>query len=158
MPSQTSHQDVHHHGPPLPLPSHGVFRLLQSNTDPQSPHGHYYDLFEPSDMFVSLHEEKTLPPSEDPNALNSDPVPHEQDLGYEGDLWLVLKNSAFWYHKYFCHGISMATGNPEDLCRSYCEWIAIVSDKKKHPKAEDEPKRHHESSKAKRCRQPRLHS
>jgi hypothetical protein len=58
MPSQISHQDVHHHGPPLPLPSHGVFRLLQSNTDPQSPHGHYCDLSDPSDMFVSLHEEK----------------------------------------------------------------------------------------------------
>ncbi|KAL6829127.1 hypothetical protein J3E69DRAFT_364754 [Trichoderma sp. SZMC 28015] len=89
MPSQTFHQDVHHHGPPLPLPSHGVFRLLQSNTDPQSPHDHYCDLFEPSDMFVSLHEEKTLPPSEDLNALNSDSAPHEQDLRYEGDLYTL---------------------------------------------------------------------
>ncbi|PKK49207.1 hypothetical protein CI102_4811 [Trichoderma harzianum] len=212
MPLHTSHQDVHHHGPPRPLPSRGVFRLLQSNTDPQSPHGHYSDLSDPSDMFFSLHEEKTTPPSEDLNASDPDLVSHDQDLRYEGDLytprwmrghgnkregwcgickpgrWLVLKNSAFWYRKSFCHGISMTTGSPvhepretrrmggnpnvwEGLCRSCYEWIVMVSNKKKwiawlrhaykchrHPKAEDEPKRYRESSKAKRCRQPRLHS
>ncbi|PTB54714.1 hypothetical protein M431DRAFT_530847 [Trichoderma harzianum CBS 226.95] len=147
-------------------------RLLQSNTDPQSPHGHYSDLSDPSDMFFSLHEEKTTPPSEDLNASDPDLVSHDQDLRYEGDLytprwmrghgnkregwcgickpgrWLVLKNSAFWYHKSFCHGISMTTGSPvhepretrrmggnpnvwEGLCRSCYEWIVMVSNKKK---------------------------
>lgn len=123
-------------------------------------------------MFFSLLEEQISPPSEDLNASDPDLAPHEQDLGYEGDLytarwvrghgnkregwcgickpgrWLVLKNSAFWYHKSSCHGISMATGSPvhepratrrmdgnpnvwEGLCRSCCEWIAMVSNKKK---------------------------
>ncbi|KAL2164534.1 hypothetical protein VTH06DRAFT_3750 [Thermothelomyces fergusii] len=130
----------HQHGPlenPPPLLSHGFFRMLQSNADPQSlRHGHYADLSDPPDLYASLHEEQIPPPPEDMNPDDQDLIPHEQELRFEGDLytprwvrghgnrregwcgickpgrWLVLKNSAFWYDKSFTHGISAATGGP----------------------------------------------
>lgn len=121
---------------PPPLMSHGLFRMLQSNADPHSLHGHYTDLSDPPDLYASLHVEQEPPPPEDMNPSDPDMVPHEQELRFEGDLytpkwvrghgnkregwcgickpgrWLVLKNSAFWYDKSFTHGISAATGNP----------------------------------------------
>jgi hypothetical protein len=131
------HPELHHHfETPPPLMSHGLFRMLQSNADPHSLHGHYTDLSDPPDLFASLHEEQIPPPPEDMNPEDPDMVPHEQELRFEGDLytprwvrghgnkregwcgickpgrWLVLKNSAFWYDKSFTHGISAATGNP----------------------------------------------
>ncbi|CAJ2510052.1 Uu.00g059520.m01.CDS01 [Anthostomella pinea] len=141
MPSQMPPQGFHHHDPhhfenPPPLLSHGLFRMLQSNADPHSLHGHYTDLSDPPDLYASLHEEQIPPPPEDMNPSDPDMVPHEQELRFEGDLytprwvrghgnkregwcgickpgrWLVLKNSAFWYDKSFTHGISAATGNP----------------------------------------------
>jgi hypothetical protein len=120
---------------PRPL-SHGLFRMLQSNADPQALHTHYTDLSDPPDLYASLHDEQVQPPSEDMNPSDSDLVPHEQELRFDGDLytprwvrghgnkregwcgickpgrWLVLKNSAFWYDKSFTHGISAATGSP----------------------------------------------
>ncbi|EMR66795.1 hypothetical protein UCREL1_6182 [Eutypa lata UCREL1] len=121
---------------PPQLLSHGLFRMLQSNADPHSLHGHYTDLSDPPDLYASLNEEQIPPPPEDMNPEDPDLIPHEQELRFEGDLytprwvrghgnkregwcgickpgrWLVLKNSAFWYDKSFSHGISAATGNP----------------------------------------------
>lgn len=141
LPSQLPSNGYHHPDPhalehPPPLMSHGLFRMLQSNADPHSLHGHYTDLSDPPDLYASLHEEQIPPPPEDMNPSDPDLVPHEQELRFEGDLytprwvrghgnkregwcgickpgrWLVLKNSAFWYDKSFTHGISAATGNP----------------------------------------------
>jgi hypothetical protein len=132
---------------PRPVPSQGLFRLLQSNADR---HGgcssHFADLSDPPDLYSSLHEEPSIPPESDMNPSNPDLVPHEQDLRFGGDLytprwvrghgnkregwcglckpgrWLVLKNSAFWYDKSFTHGVSAATGaafqGPQDTRRT----------------------------------------
>jgi hypothetical protein len=136
LPSNGFHPEPHHYESPPPLMSHGLFRMLQSNADPHSLHGHYTDLSDPPDLYSSLQEEQIPPPPEDMNPSDPDLVPHEQELRFEGDLytprwvrghgnkregwcgickpgrWLVLKNSAFWYDKSFTHGISAATGNP----------------------------------------------
>ncbi|KAI1406679.1 hypothetical protein F4819DRAFT_4118 [Hypoxylon fuscum] len=136
LPSQAFHPEPHRFENPPPLLSHGLFRMLQSNADPHSLHGHYTDLSDPPDLYASLQEEQIPPPPEDMNPSDPDLVPHEQELRFEGDLytprwvrghgnkregwcgickpgrWLVLKNSAFWYDKSFTHGISAATGNP----------------------------------------------
>ncbi|KAI0535216.1 hypothetical protein GGR58DRAFT_480017 [Xylaria digitata] len=136
LPSNGFHPEAHHYETPPPLMSHGLFRMLQSNADPHSLHGHYTDLSDPPDLYSSLQEEQIPPPPEDMNPSDPDLVPHEQELRFEGDLytprwvrghgnkregwcgickpgrWLVLKNSAFWYDKSFTHGISAATGNP----------------------------------------------
>ncbi|KAF2637291.1 hypothetical protein P280DRAFT_483164 [Massarina eburnea CBS 473.64] len=132
---------------PRPLPSQGLFRLLQSNADR---HGgcssHFADLSDPPDLYSSLHEEPSDPPESDMNPSDPDLIPHEQDLRFTGDLytprwvrghgnkregwcglckpgrWLVLKNSAFWYDKSFTHGVSAATGaafqGPQDTRRT----------------------------------------
>jgi hypothetical protein len=132
---------------PRPLPSQGLFRLLQSNADR---HGgcasHFADLSDPPDLYSSLHEDAIDPPESDMNPTDPDLVPHEQDLRFAGDLytprwvrghgnkregwcglckpgrWLVLKNSAFWYDKSFTHGVSAATGaafqGPQDTRRT----------------------------------------
>lgn len=141
-PDQPYHLEV-----PRPLPSQGIFRLLQSNGDR---HGgcasHFADLSDPPDLYSSLHEEPSNPPESDMNPSDPDLVPHEQDLRFGGDLytprwvrghgnkregwcglckpgrWLVLKNSAFWYDKSFTHGVSAATGaafqGPQDTRRT----------------------------------------
>ena len=132
---------------PQPLPSQGLFRLLQSNADR---HGgcssHFADLSDPPDLYSSLHEESSDPPEPDMNPSDPDLMPHEQDIRFIGDLytprwvrghgnkregwcglckpgrWLVLKNSAFWYDKSFTHGVSAATGaafqGPQDTRRT----------------------------------------
>ncbi|KHN99651.1 uncharacterized protein MAM_02504 [Metarhizium album ARSEF 1941] len=120
---------------PPPLPSHGIFKMLQSNGDPHTLHGHYTDLADPPDLFGPLSEEQIPPPEEDMNHSDPNMIPYEQELRFNGDLytprwvrghgnkregwcgickpgrWLVLKNSAFWYDKSFTHGISAATGH-----------------------------------------------
>ncbi|TLD37023.1 putative mannan endo-1-4-beta-mannosidase A [Venturia nashicola] len=118
-----------------PLPSQGLFRMLQSNADRLTGcSSHFADLSDPPDLYSSLHEEPSNPPEEDMNPSDPDLIPHEQDLRFNGDLytprwvrghgnkregwcglckpgrWLVLKNSAFWYDKSFTHGVSAATG------------------------------------------------
>ncbi|RAR03306.1 hypothetical protein DDE83_008275 [Stemphylium lycopersici] len=140
-------QSPYHLEVPRPLPSQGLFRLLQSNADR---HGgcssHFADLSDPPDLYSSLHEEALNPPESDMNPEDPDLVPHEQDLRFVGDLytprwvrghgnkregwcglckpgrWLVLKNSAFWYDKSFTHGVSAATGaafqGPQDTRRT----------------------------------------
>ena len=131
---------------PPPLPSHGLFRTLQSNADVHDHHlDPYADLADPPDLFGPLSEEQIPPPSEDMNPEDPELCPHEQELRFENDLytprwvrghgnkregwcgickpgrWLVLKNSAFWYDKSFTHGISAATGQafegPKDTRR-----------------------------------------
>ncbi|KAF1834738.1 hypothetical protein BDW02DRAFT_320953 [Decorospora gaudefroyi] len=140
-------QSPYHLEVPRPLPSQGLFRLLQSNADR---HGgcssHFADLSDPPDLYSSLHEEALNPPESDMNPSDPDLIPHEQDLRFVGDLytprwvrghgnkregwcglckpgrWLVLKNSAFWYDKSFTHGVSAATGaafqGPQDTRRT----------------------------------------
>jgi len=120
---------------PRPLPSQGLFRLLQSNADRiNGCSSHFADLSDPPDLYASLHDEPSNPPESDMSPSDPDLVPHEQDLRFTGDLytprwvrghgnkregwcglckpgrWLVLKNSAFWYDKSFTHGVSAATG------------------------------------------------
>lgn len=133
LPSNAYHEPRHFET--QPLFSHGLFRMLQSNADPHSIHSHYADLSDPPDLYASLNDEQVPPPPEDMNPSDSDQIPHEQELRFDGDLytprwvrghgnkregwcgickpgrWLVLKNSAFWYDKSFTHGISAATGN-----------------------------------------------
>jgi hypothetical protein len=143
----SNHEQPYHLEVPRPLPSQGLFRLLQSNADR---HGgcssHFADLSDPPDLYSSLHEEPLNPPESDMNPSDPDLVPHEQDLRFTGDLytprwvrghgnkregwcglckpgrWLVLKNSAFWYDKSFTHGVSAATGaafqGPQDTRRT----------------------------------------
>ncbi|KAK2590115.1 hypothetical protein QQS21_012206 [Conoideocrella luteorostrata] len=134
LPSQMPHQGLYEQPPPLP--SQGLFKMLQSNGDPHTLHGHYTDLSDPPDLFAALQEEQIPPPEEDMHPSDPNLIPYEQDLRFEGDLytpkwvrghgnkregwcgickpgrWLVLKNSAFWYDKSFTHGISAATGSP----------------------------------------------
>ena len=134
-PMFTGREQPYHLEVPRPVPSQGLFRLLQSNVDR---HGgcasHFADLSDPPDLYSSLNEEPSNPPESDMNPSDPDLVPHEQDLRFNGDLytprwvrghgnkregwcglckpgrWLVLKNSAFWYDKSFTHGVSAATG------------------------------------------------
>ncbi|KAF2488786.1 hypothetical protein BU16DRAFT_544945 [Lophium mytilinum] len=129
-PDQPFHLEV-----PRPLPSQGLFRLLQSNADRHSGcSSHFADLSDPPDLYSSLHDNPSNPPEADMHPSDVDLTPHEQDLRFGGDLytprwvrghgnkregwcglckpgrWLVLKNSAFWYDKSFTHGVSAATG------------------------------------------------
>ena len=130
-----------------PLPSQGMFRMLQSNVD-RLPgcFSHCADLSDPPDLYSSLSETPSDPPEEDMKPEDPDMIPHEQELRFPGDLytpkwvrgqgnkregwcglckpgrWLVLKNSAFWYDKSFTHGVSAATGaafhGPQDTRRT----------------------------------------
>ncbi|KAG6025560.1 hypothetical protein E4U41_001498 [Claviceps citrina] len=133
LPSQLPPQNMFE--PPPPLPSQGLFKMLQSNGEAHTFHGHYTDLSDPPDLFAALQDEQIPPPEEDMKPSDPSLVPYEQDLRFEGDLytpkwvrghgnkregwcgickpgrWLVLKNSAFWYDKSFTHGISAATGS-----------------------------------------------
>jgi hypothetical protein len=120
---------------PRPLPSQGLFRLLQSNADRLTGcYSHCADLSDPPDLYSSLNEKPSDPPEEAMKPSDPDMAPHEQELRFPGDLytprwvrghgnkregwcglckpgrWLVLKNSAFWYDKSFTHGVSAATG------------------------------------------------
>lgn len=136
LPSNGFHPEPQRYDNAPQLMPHGLFRMLQSNADPHSLHGHYTELSDPPDLYSSLQEDQLPPPPEDMNPSDPDLVPHEQELRFKGDLytpkwvrghgnkregwcgickpgrWLVLKNSAFWYDKSFTHGISAATGNP----------------------------------------------
>ncbi|KAI9142073.1 hypothetical protein BKA69DRAFT_1018907, partial [Paraphysoderma sedebokerense] len=99
--------------------------------------------------------------------------PREQSLRFPGDLytprliryegqyregycgmcpeerWLQLKNSAYWYHMQYFHGICSTTGQPfyepiekrlrpqtvlEGLCHQCKEWV-VISGRKKNTNA-----------------------
>lgn len=109
----------------------------------------------------------------DLEAVKKDPtaIPRRQKLRFEGDeytpkwvryvgqskegycdtcqpgKWLQLKNSAFWYHKQFFHGISSVSGKPfanpleqragdhdiiEGLCHQCKEFVPICNSKRKN--------------------------
>lgn len=128
----------------------------------------FIELLNPPDLFASLREEQIRPPQGDKYPSSPGMVPYEQELKFEGDLytprwvrghgckregwcgvckpgkWLRLRNSSYWYHKTFKHGICK-TGNPfqgpldmrrmdgyttvwEGLCECN-EWIAISATK-----------------------------
>ncbi|CAG8456175.1 7097_t:CDS:2 [Ambispora gerdemannii] len=97
---------------------------------------HQIDSQEYSQQNVETEEEEStaeLPPA-DPNDTRPDSKPRRQRTRYPGDLytpkwvrlmgqskegycdlcepgkWLQLKNSAYWYHKQFYHGISSVSG------------------------------------------------
>ncbi len=121
---------------PTSLPSHKLFRMLESNADTDA-HDRACsgDTTEAPDLYASLHSDQSLPPMEDMNTTDPELKPFEQELRFEGDLytprwvrghgnkregwcgickpgrWLVLKNSAYWYDKSFSHGVSAANGN-----------------------------------------------
>ncbi|KAL1628140.1 hypothetical protein SLS56_005960 [Neofusicoccum ribis] len=120
---------------PRPLPSQGMYGLLQSNDHHHNGcTAHFADFSEPPDLYASLHQEPSDPPESDMHPADPDMVPKEQELRFEGDLytprwvrghgnkregwcglckpgrWLVLKNSAYWYDKSFTHGVSANTG------------------------------------------------
>ncbi|RGB30763.1 hypothetical protein C1646_607336, partial [Rhizophagus diaphanus] len=101
-----------------------------------------------------------------------DAKPRNQKLKYPGDMytpqwvrysghikegycdnckpgkWLQLKNSAYWYHKQFFHGISSVSGKmfvppvetrksdagdyTEGLCHQCRQWVTISTTKKKN--------------------------
>ncbi|KAI9319492.1 hypothetical protein BX666DRAFT_1835783, partial [Dichotomocladium elegans] len=61
--------------------------------------------------------------------------------------WLQLKNSAYWYHKQFFHGISSVSGQPfikpletrwvdqdllEGLCHQCHQWVPVSNVKRKN--------------------------
>ncbi|KAJ1933426.1 hypothetical protein FBU59_006034 [Linderina macrospora] len=61
--------------------------------------------------------------------------------------WLQLKNSAYWYHKQFFHGISSVSGRPfmrplqarhfdadiiEGLCHQCRQWVPIANAKRRN--------------------------
>ncbi|KAJ2781961.1 hypothetical protein H4R18_002562 [Coemansia javaensis] len=61
--------------------------------------------------------------------------------------WLQLKNSAFWYHKQFSHGISSVSGRPfvrplqvrhydadiiEGMCHQCRKWVPIANSKRRN--------------------------
>ncbi|KAF9090519.1 hypothetical protein BGX27_002227, partial [Mortierella sp. AM989] len=103
--------------------------------------------------------------------IHGDPTARKQKLRYDGDQytpqwvrntgqakegfcdtcvpgkWLQLKNSAFWYHKQFFHGISSVSGKMfstpvqtrqmeqediEGLCHQCHEWIPISNHKRQN--------------------------
>ncbi|KAJ1850489.1 hypothetical protein LPJ73_003429 [Coemansia sp. RSA 2703] len=110
----------------------------------------------------------TFPPSDDDSDVMR---PRRQKLRFAGDLytpmwvrnngqqkegfcdtcasgkWLQLKNSAFWYHKQFAHGISSVSGRPfvrplqvrhydadilEGLCHQCQVWVPIANSKRRN--------------------------
>lgn len=139
--------------PTLPFP--GVCHVLQSHDKGQS---------DPPDLFGALLEEQVSPAEEDMNHSDPKMTPFGQDLRFKGDFytpkwvrgqgnsregwcgickpgrWLVLKNSAFWYHKLFIHGVR-ARGLPfegpshkryemddwEGYCTTCNDWIPLGS-------------------------------
>ncbi|KAJ2325287.1 hypothetical protein GGH92_010487, partial [Coemansia sp. RSA 2673] len=65
----------------------------------------------------------------------------------EPGKWLQLKNSAFWYHKQFYHGISSVSGRPfvrplqvrhfdadiiEGLCHQCRQWVPVANAKRRN--------------------------
>ncbi|RIB12542.1 hypothetical protein C2G38_1976455 [Gigaspora rosea] len=111
-------------------------------------------------------------PPADLNDPKPDAQPRRQKLKYPGDMytpqwvrypghskegfcndckpgkWLQLKNSAYWYHKQFFHGISSVSGKmfvppvetrkfesgdcTEGLCHQCGQWVPIATSKKKN--------------------------
>ncbi|KAI1298186.1 hypothetical protein EDD11_006868 [Mortierella claussenii] len=153
-------------GPPRPTKLKGRSMSMGDALDTE---GHVMG----DDEDVVRSEDKTLTTSLDfeGSEIHGDPTARKQKLRYEGDQytpqwvrntgqakegfcdtcvpgkWLQLKNSAFWYHKQFYHGISSVSGklfsNPvqtrqmeqediEGLCHQCNEWIPISNHKRQN--------------------------
>lgn len=140
---------------------------------------HLLPTYSPSPLPHDYHHHNpnhNTPPSAAPPAQNltpSDPLhPRQQPARFEGDLytptyvrgdgptragwclycssWLTLKDSAYWYHMHFAHGISCATGkhlpgpircratagaargvgDAEWMCGGCGRWVLIVTGEK----------------------------
>ncbi|KAJ4148641.1 hypothetical protein LMH87_003102 [Akanthomyces muscarius] len=154
------------------LASHSLLELLQNSAEPLPLNNYYADLPASVDLYLALLEKPAPPPPEDLKPSDPDLIPHKQEPRFEGDMhtpkwvrghgekregwcglckpgrWLVLKTSAYWYHKAFTHGISAATGAPfqgpldkrridgkmdvwEGLCGNCNTWIRLFGRKKK---------------------------
>ncbi|KAI4723508.1 hypothetical protein E4T48_00220 [Aureobasidium sp. EXF-10727] len=125
----------------------------------------------PTDLVPDPPTEMVDPPSEDMNPSDKTMLPQRRNLkdpnhlymprwirgdgkqreGWCGSCrpgkWLSLKRSTYWYHKNFCHGITvMGTPFPrpartraladdkgwEGYCRSCNKWIVLNGGKKSH--------------------------
>ncbi|KAI8365224.1 uncharacterized protein BYT42DRAFT_589230 [Radiomyces spectabilis] len=116
---------------------------------------------------------KSCSPCREDQTEKADAVPRRQKLRYEGDnytpkwvrytghrkegycdscepggKWLQLKNSAYWYHKQFFHGISSVSGKPfldpidqrvgpqqdtiEGLCHQCRQYVLICNGRRKN--------------------------
>ncbi|KAI9303500.1 hypothetical protein BJ944DRAFT_204282 [Cunninghamella echinulata] len=112
-------------------------------------------------------------PQPQPQQQDISAIPRKQNLRYEKDAytprwvrytgqlkqgycdscrpngrWLQLKNSAYWYHKQFFHGISSVSGQPfaaplekrvnqdtdvlEGLCHQCLQYVPICNSKRKN--------------------------
>lgn len=142
--------------------------LVQSHSPSSNPYNNHHH----AQSHPSQHPHLTnAPPAQD--LLPSDPLhPRQQPARFEGDLytptyvrgdgptragwcaqcssWLTLKDSAYWYHMHFAHGISCATGkhlpgpiryratagaargveDAEWLCGGCGRWVLIVTGEK----------------------------
>ncbi|KAF0551537.1 ustilagic acid biosynthesis regulator rua1 [Gigaspora margarita] len=127
--------------------------------------------FQPRIDLNEIVPEMPEPPA-DLNDPRPDAQPRRQKLKYPGDMytpqwvrysghskegfcndckpgkWLQLKNSAYWYHKQFFHGISSVSGKmfvppvetrkfdsgdcTEGLCHQCGQWVPIATSKKKN--------------------------
>lgn len=149
-------------------------RATTSNfIQPYSPSSIPYNNNHPTSHTNQTHQAHltNAPPSQD--LLPSDPLhPRHQLSRFDGDLytpsyvrgdgptragwcslcssWLTLKDSAYWYHMHFAHGISCATGrylpgpirfraiagaargvgDAEALCGGCGRWVLIVTGEK----------------------------
>jgi hypothetical protein len=149
------------------------FPMLSSHGDGLSGESSPEDMPERPNIYESLQSEEAPPPEEDMNPDDEDMIPRQEDppsttdlykprwvrgKGHdregwcgrcEGGCWAKLKNSGFWYHRSYTHGISpntgraypppcqwrLSDGNPsrwEGLCDQCGEWLKVDTTKKGH--------------------------
>jgi hypothetical protein len=128
---------------------------------------------EPPNIYETLEGDEAPPPEDCMNPDDEDMIPRQEDPqsitdmykprwvrgkghGREGwcgrcetGCWAKLKNSGFWYHRSYTHGISPNTGQPypppcrwrvsegnpsrwEGLCENCGEWLKVDTTKKGH--------------------------
>ncbi|CAO3702824.1 unnamed protein product [Rhizopus stolonifer] len=158
--------------PKLPLPPHhGPSDSSSSYTPPVKKRKKRYH--EEDEQVVTREDEFPDMAPRDVEAARKDPEarPRKQKLRFTGDQytpqwvryngqskeglcdtckpgkWLQLKNSAYWYHKQFFHGISSVSGKEfvqpletrwmdqdlvEGLCHQCHSWVAVSNVKRKN--------------------------
>jgi hypothetical protein len=158
-----------HNNPWAPRHFHPQFPMLSGQMEETSFDG----ISEPPNIYESLDGDETPPPESDMNPEDEDMIPRQEDpqsitdlykprwvrgKGHdregwcgrcEGGCWAKLKNSGFWYHRSYTHGISPNTGRPyppprswrlsegtpsrwEGLCGQCGEWMKVDTTKKGH--------------------------
>ncbi|KAI8058833.1 hypothetical protein BDF21DRAFT_455979 [Thamnidium elegans] len=159
---QQAQQQVSHHPPPI-LAKPKRKKQKSNNTDE----------FDEELSLETNEEDYPEMSTRDVEAARSDPEarPRKQKLRFTGDKytpqwvryngqskeglcdtckpgkWLQLKNSAYWYHKQFFHGISSVSGKEfvqpletrwvdqdlvEGLCHQCHQWVAVSNVKRKN--------------------------